>query len=50
MSRISEISLNKVPEVTPALWIIKIAAITMDDVAVRFSNFDDFCIELHHAI
>jgi len=31
MSRVSEISLNKVPEVTLAFWVIKIAATTMGE-------------------
>jgi uncharacterized membrane-anchored protein len=33
MSRVTEISLNKVPEVTLAFWIIKIAATTMGETA-----------------
>lgn len=33
MSRVPEISLNKVPEVTLAFWVIKIAAATMGETA-----------------
>ena len=33
MSRVPEISLNKVPEVTLAFWVIKIAATTMGETA-----------------
>jgi uncharacterized membrane-anchored protein len=33
MSRVSEISLSKVPEVTLAFWVIKIAATTMGETA-----------------
>ena len=33
MSRVTEISLNKVPEVTLAFWVIKIAATTMGETA-----------------
>ncbi len=38
MSRVSEISLNKVPEVTLAFWVIKIAATTMGETAADVAS------------